>query len=114
VRVTRDVPFAALSECALEQRDGLAQFTPHALEIRELDTSPQDAQGVIERFGDPDRLFSLSVAFVEYAAFCERVDQGGASHEGGRNYEPEPLTRPVVVQRPDHFPGDILGPAIVA
>ena len=42
--VTRDVPVAALSDDAFEQTDGLAQFPPDALEIREVQTSDDDAK----------------------------------------------------------------------
>ena len=75
--VTRDVPLAALSDRAFEQTGGLAQFPPHALEIREIETSHDGAERVIERFGDPDRLVSVSVSLVEDAAFGEGARQAG-------------------------------------
>src|SRR5713226_9117781 len=69
--VTRDVPVAALIDDAFEQTDGLAQFPPDAHELRKVQTSDEDAERVIERFGDPDRLVSVPVSLVEHAAFGE-------------------------------------------
>jgi hypothetical protein len=43
-----------------------------------METSPEDAERVLERFGDPDRLLSVSVSLVEYATFGERARR---SHE---------------------------------
>ena len=60
-----------MSRNYFEQTDGLAQFPPDALEIREVQTSDEDAERVIERFGDPDRLVSVRVSLVEHAAFGE-------------------------------------------
>src|SRR5207247_10382894 len=73
--VTRDVPLATLSDRPFEQTGGLAQFPPHALQIREIETSDDDAERLIERFGDPDRLVSVSVSFVEHTALGEDARQ---------------------------------------
>jgi hypothetical protein len=56
---------------AIEQPGGLAQFPPHALQICKVETAHDDAERVIERFGDPDRLSSVRVSLVEHAAFGE-------------------------------------------
>jgi AraC-like DNA-binding protein len=65
--------------------------------IREIETSHDDAERVIERFGDPDRLLSVRVSLVEYAAFGEDARQDGPGIYGGKRREAEPLTGPLVV-----------------
>ena len=95
--MTRDVPLAALSDRAFEQTGGLAQFSPHALQIREIETSHDDAERVIEPFGDPDRLVSVSVSLVEYAAFGEGARQDSPGIDSGKRREAEPLTGRLVV-----------------
>jgi hypothetical protein len=69
--VSRDVPLTALRHRALEQTRGFAQLSSNTLEIREIERSHNDAERMIERFGDPDRLLAVSVSLVEYAVFGE-------------------------------------------
>jgi hypothetical protein len=46
--LSRDVPLTALSDRALEQTGGVAQFPPHALQVREIETS-DDGGGLKQR-----------------------------------------------------------------
>src|SRR4029450_12164188 len=87
---------------------------PHGLEIREVETSHDDAERVIERFGDPDRFLSVSVSLVEHAAFGEGARQLGTRPDGGRRQEAKPLTGRLAVQRLHQSPANTFGPAIVA
>ena len=86
-----NVPLTALSDCALEQMDSLAQIPPDALEMREIETSHDDAERVIERFGDPDRLLSVRVSLIKHTAFGEGARQLGTRHDSGKHREAEPL-----------------------
>ena len=52
---------------------------------------------MFERFGDPDRLLSMSISLVEDTAFGEGARQVGTSHDGGKHREAEAFTGPVVV-----------------
>jgi hypothetical protein len=52
---------------------------------------------VIEPFGDPDRLLSVSVSLIDYAAFGESARQLGPRHGGGKHREAEPLTGPLAM-----------------
>ncbi len=72
--------------------DGLAQLAPHALEISEIETCHDDAERVIEVFGDPNRLVSVSLSLVEYTAFGENARQVAVRHNGRKHGKPEPLT----------------------
>ena len=69
---------------------------------------------MIERFGDPDRLSSVSVSLVEDAAFGEGSRQLRTSIDGGRHHEGEPITGPLVGERLHQLPADTFGRAIVA
>ena len=82
-----------MSRNYFEQTDGLAQFPPDALEIREVQTSDEDAERAIERFGDPDRLVSVRVSLVEHAAFGEGARSSAISSAISRS---EILTRPLL------------------
>src|SRR3989449_8332843 len=94
-------------------RDWSSDVCSSDLMIREIETSHNDAERVIERFGDPDRLLSVSVSLVEDAAFGESARQLGMRPDGGRRQEAESLTGPVVVERLHQFAGEMFGPAIV-
>jgi hypothetical protein len=69
---------------------------------------------VIERFGDPDRLLSVRVSLVKYAAFGEGVRQMATSHNGREHQEAEPRTGRLAVERRHPFPADMFRAAIVA
>ena len=88
--MTCDVPLAALSDRAFDQAGGLGQFPPHALQIREIETCDDDAERLIERFGDPDRLLSVRVSLVEDAAFGENARQDSAGIHSGNVARPNP------------------------
>ena len=111
--VSRDVPLTALSGRALEQTNRVAQFASQALQVCEIETSDDDAERVIERFGDPDRLVSLSLPLIEDAALGERARDGGPRHDGGRHHEAVAAC-PLVAERPHQRPGDIFALAIIA
>ena len=70
------MPLAAESDRAFAQAGRLAQFSPDAVEIRQPQTREDEAERVIERFGDPDRLLSVRVSLVEYAGLGEDAGQG--------------------------------------
>ena len=81
-----------MSDRAFEQVGGLGQLSLKALELRETETSHDDAVRVIEHFGDPDRLLSVSVSLVEDATLGEGTRQRGMRPDGGGRRKAEPLT----------------------
>ena len=74
----RIAPIAAESDRAFDQAGGPAQFSPDPIEMREIQTCPDEAERVIERFRNSDGFVSLNVSLAEHSALGEGARQEGA------------------------------------
>jgi len=84
-----DAPITVLGGCTRRDGQDLA-----FVQVRDRGPGliPEQAERVFERFGDPDRLLSVSVRLVEHAAFGERARQQSMRPDGRRRHEAKPLT----------------------
>src|SRR5262249_26027527 len=111
--VERDAPVPGLYERSPEQPLGRAQLRPNAVEVRETQTRPDEAERVVERFGDPDGFLSVGVTLIEHPSLGEHARQDRPRYDGGEHREPEPLTEALTREQLYEAPAMVFGPAIV-
>src|SRR3984893_3753919 len=110
----RDAPLVGDSDCTLKLNDRPSEFSAEAFEVSEVQAGPDEAEGVIERFAEPDSLLSMVASLVEHAQFGEGARQVGARHHCRVSNETMTLARQIAGQRVHYCPAAAFGPAMVA
>src|SRR5262249_54959291 len=90
-----------------------AQLPPNAVEVRETQTGPDEAERVVERFGDPDGFLSVGVTLIEHPSLGEHARQDRLGYDGGEHREPDPLTDALTREHLYQGPAMVFRPAIV-
>src|SRR5262245_19153651 len=97
----RDVPLVGESDRTLEKHDRPDEFSAEAFESSEVQASPDEAEGVIERFSESHSLLSMLASLVEDSALGEGARQEGACHHRRLRNEAKTLARQIAGQRVD-------------
>ena len=109
-----DVPLLGESDRTLERRDRPHEFSAEALKVPEIQTGPDEAEGVIDNFSEPDSLLSMLASLVERSKLGEGARQEGACHHRRVCKEAKALTRQIPGQHVQQCPAKAFGSAIVA
>ncbi len=67
-----DLPFVSDRPCTLDQVNGLTEFPPQDVDVRQSPASPDQGECVVEGFGEAEPLFADRDAFVEPATLGQR------------------------------------------
>ena len=91
----------SVSDRTLEQHDRPDEFSAEAFEASEVQAGPDEAEAVIERFGESDSLLSMVASLVEHSELGEGARQEGARHHRRIRNEAKALARQIAGQRVD-------------
>ena len=109
-----DFPLLGQSDRTFERDDRLDEISAEAFEASEVQGGPDEAEGVIEYFSEPDSLLSMVASLVEHSEFGEGARQKGARHHPRICNESKTLARQTAGQRLYQCPAEAFGFAIVA
>src|SRR5438552_4635955 len=92
-----DLPVARELAGALEEARALLELSLDGVQIAETCACVGEAHGMVDGFGDPDRLSSLREPFFEVAQLSERLRQPRAREDRGKSRVTERAPTQVVV-----------------